>query len=159
TASQQSVRNRAQLGLARVYEMHNEPEKAKKAYAAVRGIFETVAQQRLEVLESEPNQKAMDWLATADLPEPASLSGGLPGVRPDFAADLPETDAQQQPAITKGSIEELLGKLGEADEDEKRYDETEEGESSEGEPETSEEDASEEVPSEEETAAETEEAE
>lgn len=121
TASDQNVRNRAQLGLARVHEMQNEPEKAQKAYAAVRGIYETVAQQRLAMLNSETNQAAIDWLATTELPKPDPLGGGIPGVRPGFAAEIPETEAAEQPEITKGSIEELLGKVNEDEDDENRY--------------------------------------
>ncbi|QDS98958.1 hypothetical protein [Adhaeretor mobilis] len=111
SASSADARNRAQFGLARCLELQNKPDQAADAYSKVRGAFQAVAQKRLQALDSKDRQAAIEWLATAELPSANSLGGGMPGVRPGFAADLPQADPAEEDRVSSGSIEELLGKI------------------------------------------------
>jgi predicted negative regulator of RcsB-dependent stress response len=85
--------NRAQLGLGRVYELRNEPDKAREHYLAVTGGFADFAKQRAEALAEPKTKEAWEWLATAEAPRRAAPTGaGTPGKRPDFTAgdlDIP----------------------------------------------------------------------
>jgi predicted negative regulator of RcsB-dependent stress response len=88
SSSNEELVDRAHFGLGRVYELRNEPEKARAAYAKVTGHFARVAKFRSEELNKESTQKTLNWLATAEAQRPiAPLGAGTPGQRPDFGVD------------------------------------------------------------------------
>lgn len=105
------VRNRARLGLARISEMQNRLDDARKQYGLVEGALAPLAAERIKALESKDAQEVCKWLATADLPKPRPATGaGTPGARPGFDAATPEADAA--PASDAGkSLEDILGGL------------------------------------------------
>jgi hypothetical protein len=113
-AGDPQVRARAHLGLARIYEMLDQLDKARSEYTLVEGDLAPLARERSSQLESSEVQQACQWLATAELPRPAPLndsglpgtSPGQPGSRPPFAAIPPEATGAAQ---SMKSIEELLG--------------------------------------------------
>jgi hypothetical protein len=99
-----ALTGRARLGLARVYEMQNELEKARAEYDKVIGPFSVYAKAQAKRL-AEPNAKeTYTWLATAQAPiSRAPMGPGTPGQRPEFnpgelslpnggAADAGKTD-------------------------------------------------------------------
>jgi hypothetical protein len=92
--------NRAQLGLGRVYELRNEPDKAREHYLAVTGGFADYAKQRAEALTEPKTKDTWDWLATAEAPRsPTPTGAGTPGKRPDFTAgDLDMPSAERTPS-------------------------------------------------------------
>jgi hypothetical protein len=112
------VKNRARLGLARVSEMQNDLDEARRQYALVQGPLKPVADARLKELESEEAEKVTQWLATVELPKRAPpAGGGLPGGRPEFEATLPDADAGLgDPFEASRSLEEILGGLTAGDE-------------------------------------------
>jgi len=78
--------NRAQLGLARVYEMQGELDQAREAYLNVRGGYEEYAKLQAERLAEPETKETYAWLATARPPLPRAPSGpGTPGRRPEFS--------------------------------------------------------------------------
>jgi hypothetical protein len=101
TTNNKRLITRAHLGLARVYEMQNELEKAREEYAKVEGAYERFAKEQSERLASPEAKQAYAWLATAQAPRPKAPAGrGTPGQLPDFSAgdfplpgDTPSTDA------------------------------------------------------------------
>ncbi len=152
-ASDPVVQDRARFGLARVYEMRNELDEARKQYALVSGDFSLLAAEKIETLEKPEVQADALWLAEAKLPVRAPVVGpGNPGTRPDFEAALPEVTGQQP--ISERTLEEMLGGIGAAAEQE-RYDETESTETETTEAESMEAEPSEESESEESETAET----
>jgi len=114
TSNDERLVNRAHLGLARIYEMQNELEKARQEYLKVKGGYEEFAKQQAERLAKPEAQEAYAWLATAQAPRPRAPAGpGTPGQRPEFSAgDFPlpgETpDADTTDAAPGESVEELL---------------------------------------------------
>jgi hypothetical protein len=114
TSDDERLVNRAHLGLARVYEMQNELEKAREEYLKVRGGYETLAKQQAERLAKPETQEAYAWLSTARAPRPKAPSGpGTPGQRPEFTtgdialpAETPDGDATEAPGAA--SVEEML---------------------------------------------------
>ncbi len=131
-ASDPAVLNRARFGLARVYELQNKLEEARKQYLTVRGGLEPKASERAEHLESKAVQEACDWLATTSLPK-RDLTGGMgaAGTRPDFDATVPSATAPSDDVSTK-SIEELLKDFDGGSADDNRYGEKDEAFSTEG---------------------------
>jgi len=126
-ASDNEVQNRAQFGLARVYELQNKLDEAKKAYGKVQGDLLTVAAERAAQLDLPEVQEACAWLATAELPKRATA--GSPSGRPGFGAALPATGSGE---FDTKSLEELLGNLAIESKDKKdRYSEEAEGEEAE----------------------------
>lgn len=119
SGSTPEIRNRARLGLARLNEMEGELDEAKQNYQRVEGALSTIAEERIKTLDSKPAQATIDWLATAELPKPATPSGpGTPGDRPGFEASTPKTDPLgvggplgTAPA-TAESLEDILSGLG-----------------------------------------------
>ena len=77
---------RAHLGLARVYEMQNELDKAREQYDQVTGPYAKYAKAQAERLATPEAQETYAWLATAQPPRPVQPMGpGTPGKRPDFS--------------------------------------------------------------------------
>ncbi len=121
--------DRAHFGLARVFEMRNEPDKAREEYAQVTGAFSAIAKQRAEQLKDEKTRQTLAWLAKADAPRFTLPSGaGTPGQTPGLDVDdlkLPGADSLVDPTKPQMKIEDLfkgLGDLGKnADESSKRY--------------------------------------
>jgi hypothetical protein len=122
-AAEPSVRSRAQLGLARVAELQNRIDEAKRYYAQVEGPMQPVAEARLKELETNSDEikEATAWLASAEAPRSAPPTGpGLPGIRPDFDATLPPADGAP-PADQAQTMEDIFGGLGDEDPAEPRY--------------------------------------
>ena len=106
------IRGRAHLGLGRIYEMQDKLDEARDQYNQVQGDWAPLAQDRLKQLVSDEAQAACEWLATTELPKPASSTGpGTPGERPDFEASVPPTSSDQSGGGLK-TLEELLGTSG-----------------------------------------------
>jgi hypothetical protein len=104
--------NRAQLGLGRVYELRNEPDKARDHYLAVTGGFADFAKQRAETLAEPKTKETWEWLATTEAPRRAAPTGaGTPGKRPDFTAgdlDIPSPDKVQTNDTATPTTDDLL---------------------------------------------------
>lgn len=115
------IQNRARFGLARVYEMQNKLDEARRNYSLVQGDLQPIASERAMQLESAEVQEACNWLASAELPK-RDLTGaaGTPGERPNFEADLP-TATPDASAPDMRSLEEILGAAGEDAAGEDRY--------------------------------------
>jgi hypothetical protein len=107
--------NRAQLGLARIYEMQGKLDAAREAYLKVKGTYEEYAKRQAERLASPETKDTYAWLATARPPLPrAPIGPGTPGKSPEFTAGdiaLPgttsETTSPGAPPQSE-SIDELL---------------------------------------------------
>lgn len=79
------ITGRARLGLARVYEMQNELDKAKAQYEQVTGPFEKYAKAQAERLAKPEAKETYAWLATAQAPvSRAPMGPGVPGKQPEF---------------------------------------------------------------------------
>ncbi len=131
-ASDPAVMNRARFGLARVYELQNKLEEARKQYMTVRGSLEPQASERAEHLESKAVQEACDWLATTALPKRDLTGGtGATGMRPDFDATVPSATTSSD-SISAKSLEELLKDLEGDSAEDNRYGEKDEAFNTEG---------------------------
>ena len=120
-ASDPQVMNRARFGLARVYELQNKPDKARKQYLAVRGNLRAQAEERAEQLDSEKVREVCDWLATAQLPKRDQTGGqGATGTRPSFDTTVPQAKRSTD-SISAESLEELLNDFESSATDENRY--------------------------------------
>ncbi len=117
TSSDGRLLNRAHLGLARVYEMRNELEKARDEYAKVGGGYAEFAKQQAERLAEPEAAETYAWLDKAEPPRLSPPTGpGTPGRRPAFSAgELSLPDAAPEagapaPGATDPSVsfEELL---------------------------------------------------
>jgi hypothetical protein len=108
-AADPEIRNRARLGLARVDEMQDRLDEARKQYALVEGALATVAAERIKALEATDAQETCKWLATAKLPK--RPAGGATGARPGFDAAAPSADANPAEANAPRSIEDILSGL------------------------------------------------
>ncbi len=106
SADQQLV-DRARLGLARVYEMQNQPDRAKQEYELVQGDFATVAAAAIRRLEDSSAAGDLAWLATAPLPRPPVSESAVLGSDPTFGVDIPGVSPEQQ--AEQKSLEEILG--------------------------------------------------
>jgi hypothetical protein len=95
SSDNQRLLNRAHLGLARVYEMQDELDKAREEYSKVTGSYAKFAEDRAKVLDEKKTQDAIAWLATATPPRRPSPTGpGTPGKAPSFSfRDMPMPDA------------------------------------------------------------------
>jgi hypothetical protein len=88
TTDDERLLNRAQLGLARIYEIRGELDKARQEYLKVKGAYEEYAKLQAERLEQPEAKETYEWLASAQPPRPrAPLGPGSPGTRPEFSAD------------------------------------------------------------------------
>ncbi|NOY41938.1 MAG: hypothetical protein GXP26_08890 [Planctomycetes bacterium] len=121
-ASDSEVKNRARFGLARVFELQNKLDEAKEQYAMVQGDLESLASERATQLDLPEVREACAWLATADLPLPAS-SGAHQG-QPNFDVEFPATDSGE---FNTKTLEDLLENLTkQSGKTEKRYSEDDE---------------------------------
>ncbi|MEM9656861.1 MAG: hypothetical protein AAF961_00735 [Planctomycetota bacterium] len=118
-ASEPELRNRALLGLARVYEMQDKLEDARAAYGKIDGALAVLATERIKQLDSVDAKSAIEWLATVKLPNLTRPGGpGTPGERPEFNVDSPTADMQAPTGLdTNRSLDEILGGLSDGDDD------------------------------------------
>jgi tetratricopeptide (TPR) repeat protein len=78
--------SRAQLGLARIYEMQGNLAEAREAYLKVKGAYAEYAKRQAERLASPDTKETYAWLATARPPLPrAPIGPGTPGKTPEFS--------------------------------------------------------------------------
>ncbi|MEN1678704.1 MAG: hypothetical protein AAGJ46_03875 [Planctomycetota bacterium] len=82
-----SIKERAQLGLARSYELRGEVDEAKAAYLAVEGAFADIAAERAEELDDDRTQEDVVWLATANASPLGMPPGAAASARPDANPD------------------------------------------------------------------------
>lgn len=68
SSDDERLKNRARLGLARIYEMQNQLDKARAEYEKVTGGFAEFAKDRAKELGEKNTQEICAWLATAQLP-------------------------------------------------------------------------------------------
>jgi hypothetical protein len=114
TSNDERLVNRAHIGMARVYEMQNELDKARQEYLKVKGGYEEFAKLQSDRLAKPEAQEAYAWLATAEAPRPRAPAGpGTPGQRPEFSAgDFPlpgeSPDAGTTDTAPGESVEDLL---------------------------------------------------
>jgi hypothetical protein len=113
TSSDDAIVDRAHFGMGRVYELRNEPDKARDEYLLVKGTFAAQAKLRADELAKQKTKRALSWLAMAEAPKvTAPAGGGTPGQRPGFAADDLALPAATAPAGVEPpgetSIEELF---------------------------------------------------
>lgn len=112
TTSDENLLNRARLGLARVYELRGEVDKARAEYEKVQGGFATIAQLRAERLKNDDAKATYEWLASAQPPRPrAPLGGGTPGQIPDFSVgdfSLPSATGQAPAGGDGASLDTLF---------------------------------------------------
>jgi predicted negative regulator of RcsB-dependent stress response len=108
------VKSRAHFGLARIYELQNQLDKAKEEYKLVTGGFAAVAENRIKELDKPDTKETYAWLATAEGPRAtAPIGPGIPGQQPQFAPgelDLPaaKTPAEEKPI----SVDDLFEGFG-----------------------------------------------
>jgi predicted negative regulator of RcsB-dependent stress response len=87
TSSDERLINRAHLGMARIYEMRNELDKARDEYLKVGGGYADYAKQQAERLAKPEAKDTYAWLEKAQPPLVAPPMGpGTPGRRPAFSA-------------------------------------------------------------------------
>ncbi len=114
---------RAHLGLARVYEMQSELEKAREQYGQVTGAYSKYAKQQADRLAKPEAKETYDWLATAQPPRPVAPMGpGTPGQGPAFSPNdisLPNAGDPNAPATgeTKSAAETFDALLKEMQKD------------------------------------------
>jgi predicted negative regulator of RcsB-dependent stress response len=91
SSTDKRLQNRARMGLARIYEMQGEIDKAREQYGTVTGAYADLAKARAEALGKETTKETCAWLASAELPRPQMPTGpGTPGQSPAFSAgDVP----------------------------------------------------------------------
>jgi predicted negative regulator of RcsB-dependent stress response len=98
---------RARLGLARVYELEGELDKAKSAYEQVTGPYAEYAKAQVARLAKPEAKETYDWLATAQPPAPkAPMGPGTPGQKPEFSPGdiaLPNATGAEGGAPSEGS--------------------------------------------------------
>jgi tetratricopeptide (TPR) repeat protein len=86
TSDDERLLGRARLGLARVYEMQNNLEKARAEYEQVTGPYAAYAKAQAERLAKPEAKETYAWLAAAEPPRPKSPMGpGTPGQKPEFS--------------------------------------------------------------------------
>jgi tetratricopeptide (TPR) repeat protein len=111
------LKGRARLGLARVYEMQGDLEKARAMYQQVTGPYAEFAKAQAERLAKPEAKETYDWLASAQPPAPPPAMGpGTPGKKPEFSPNditLPGATGAENPTSgeSKGStpsFDELL---------------------------------------------------
>jgi predicted negative regulator of RcsB-dependent stress response len=98
------IKSRAQLGLARVYEMQADVDKARAAYEQVAGPYAKYAKTQAERLATPESKDIYSWLKTAQAPRPVAPMGpGTPGQRPEFSpGDLSLPNGGAEGASTSG---------------------------------------------------------
>jgi hypothetical protein len=133
TSSDQRMIDRANFGLARIYEMQNDLKRAKDYYALVHGGFSALADMNAKQIDDlksrEELEKSLSWLLTAKPPvRPAPVGPGTPGQQPEFSAgdmNMPAATANgQTPAAPEPSIDDIINRFEKASQSDKsnRYD-------------------------------------
>lgn len=116
TSKDERVVNRARYGLARVYEMKNEVDKAIEQYNSVQGAFSELSKERAKELGEAKTRLALDWLATAEAPRRLPPMGpGTPGQRPNFSADdlsIPGANDTKAAENVEKSFDDILKGIG-----------------------------------------------
>ncbi|MGD9633303.1 MAG: tetratricopeptide repeat protein [Pirellulales bacterium] len=108
------IKNRAHFGLARIYELGNDLDKAIAEYGKVEGGFKLIADQRVEELKKPATKDVYSWLATAQGPTSTAPTGpGTPGVSPGFSPseiELPaaSSDESKEGEAANASIDDLF---------------------------------------------------
>jgi hypothetical protein len=132
TSDDESLIDRAHLGLARVHEMRGDLEKARDEYLAIRGGYAAYGKAQAERLSKPEAKEAYAWLEKAVPPRVVPPTGpGQPGERPEFSAgDLTLPDSAMEPGapgaeVPATSMNELLEGLGELPADSGKPGETE----------------------------------
>jgi hypothetical protein len=117
SSSDSNLINRAHLGLARIYEMQGDAEKAREQYAKITGGYADLAKARAESLSTDRAADAIKWLQTAQVPRPVMPTGpGTPGRSPAFSAGdvplpggaAPSGEAQKGGVGENASLDALL---------------------------------------------------
>jgi predicted negative regulator of RcsB-dependent stress response len=86
SSQDERLKNRAQLGLARVYELQGKLDEASKAYLQVAGGYGQYAKLQAERLAQPEAKETYAWLKNARPPLPrAPMGPGTPGQRPLFS--------------------------------------------------------------------------
>ncbi len=86
TSDDERLTDRARLGLARVYEMQGDLDKAKAQYGQVTGSYAVYAKAQAERLSKPETKDTYAWLETAQPPLPkAPMGPGTPGQKPEFS--------------------------------------------------------------------------
>jgi hypothetical protein len=116
TSQEPQIISRARFGLARIYEMRNEPDKAREQYLLVEGGFQPLAKARADNLDEARTKETLAWLAQAELVPrtTAPAGGGAAGERPLFNPgdlSLPGTSDATEPGDLNISLEEMLRSL------------------------------------------------
>ncbi len=113
-----SLIDRAHLGLARVYEMRGQLEKAREEYGKIAGGYKEYAEAQIKRLEEPEAAETYAWLEKAQPPRMTAPAGpGIPGQRPIFSAgdlSLPVGEEDDIPANAEPatSFDDLLKGLG-----------------------------------------------
>lgn len=104
TSDNERLLNRARLGMARVYEMQNDPAKARAEYEKVSGGYADFAKLQIDRLSKPETKETFEWLAKAEPPRTQPPVGpGTPGRSPEFSpGDLSLPDATQGTGTTEG---------------------------------------------------------
>jgi hypothetical protein len=119
TSKDERLINRAHLGMARVYEMRGELDKAIDEYEKVAGGYADYAKVQIKRLEEPEAKEFYSWYEKAEPPRMAAPSGpGIPGQRPDFSAGdiaMPaaSTEAEAPGTEAATNFDELLKGLRE----------------------------------------------
>jgi hypothetical protein len=113
TSRDERLLTRAHLGMARIYEMQNQLEKAREEYLKVGGGYEEFAKEQIKRLDDPDAGETYKWLATAQPPRTRPPAGpGTPGQQPEFSAGefaLPGTESTDDAATGTGeSFDNLL---------------------------------------------------
>jgi hypothetical protein len=116
TSGDERLLSRAHLGMARVYELRNEPDRAREEYLKVGGGYAEFAKAQAVRLAKPETKEAMAWLAKSEPPRPRTPAGpGTPGQRPAFSEgdiQLPAaTPSPGQPGAAD-SFDQLIKDLG-----------------------------------------------
>lgn len=118
TSDDPQITSRARLGLARVYEMQNDLEKARQQYEQVTGTYAKYAKVQAERLAKPEAKEVYAWLSTAQAPlNRPPMGPGTPGKSPEFTPGeiaLPkgsDTTSANGKAETTPSASESFEKL------------------------------------------------
>lgn len=119
TTDDERLVNRAHLGLARVYEMQGQLDKAIEEYSKIKGGYKEYAEIQVERLKEPEAAETYAWLAKAQPPRMTPPAGpGTPGEKPEFSTgdiSLPAGTETDVPMATEPatSFDDLLKGLGE----------------------------------------------